>query len=643
MNEGSLRPARRWSGRARWIGSAGVALMLLAGGPIMAPTPANAAPVAPSEVTVAPPMATSITTSGATLNIRPANPSWTLTVKVDKAVDAGTLQIADQFSDVVRTIEVAASADGTVTTSWDGQDDTQTTVPESADYTWVLDMQGSDGSGALVAQDGSSPVTGTVRVVDESLGTMKGATPTISDTTPVVGQLLKAVPGKWTPSTGIEYSYQWYRDSAEIAFADGATYTVTPADAGHRLKVKVSGVVQGWDDDPVERVSAATSTVSKGVLSTSATPRITGTATVDQTLTVDPGTWGPGTVDLAYQWYTVTSKGKAKALSGATASTYVVGAAAAGLKLKVRVTGSESGYTGRSVDSKTTGKVAKARFTSAGTPTITVAGTLLVVGETLTAEPGTYAPAATGNTYQWYRVKGTKKTAIKKATKKTYVVTSSDKGYAITVAVAGTRAGYTNSATVFAATPSPVAVAGITSVTPKLSDTTPVVDQVLSVTSTTGASTWGPAGVDVAYAWYAGTTLVGTGSTYQVTAADVGKTIKVALTGSLDDYPSVTKTSKASSKVAKASFDADAMALYIEHSDFLPGVLEASVSGPVTPDDIQWQWYSVVGKKATAISGATESSLAYTDADGKYQVRATLVKAGYNSLVLTGVKDLAQG
>lgn len=629
----------RTTGVIRWLGAV-LAIVVAAGALEQAAPVATAAPV---ESAAAVPKVISIATSG-TLNVRPAERAWTLEVKVSKAVLAGELTITDGFGDTVRTITVPKSNTKlVVSTSWDGRDDTDTDVPENVSYTWQLVMAAKDGSGNLVNGDGSG-VTGTIDVINASLGTMKGSTPKISDTTPVTGQTLRAVPGSWTPASGVHFSYQWYRDSVanEIPFADGATYTVTTADYGHALLVRVSGVKDGWSADPVDRVSAPTAHVGKGKLSTTSTPKISGTPRVDHTLTADPGKWGAGVL-LSYQWYKVSSRGKKTAIVAETSSTYVVAPDLAGRKLRVRVTGSATGYADTAVYSKVTRKVTKARFAVAGTPTIDVPGSLLVVGETLTAETGTYMPAATGFSYQWYRVKGARKTAIKKATKATYTVKASDKGYAITLAVAGRRAGYKNSGSVFATTATPAVQAGISGVTPKLSDTTPAVGQVLSVTGSTNESRWKPAGVMVGYTWYAGTTEVGTGSTYRVRAGDYGKTIRVVLTGALDDYAAVAKKSATSSRVSKGVFNTDDIDLFLD-VDYLKGIMTAEVAGSPTPDSVGWQWYRVNGKVVTLISGETSNSLDFhSDPTGTYRVVATIAKAGYKTLILTKTKDLASG
>lgn len=634
---GSVRTTRN-----RWIGAT-LALVLTAGGAL-----AQVAPPAAAETVVAAAAAPTVTsiTASAELNIRPVERAWKLKVKVSKPVLAGELTITDEFGDTVRTVEVNKSnTKNVVTATWDGRDDTATDVPEDVDYTWELVMPAKDGSGNLT--DAGERVTGTVHVINESLGEMQGVKPKISDTTPVTGQTIKAKPGTWTPSTGISYTYQWYRDSVanEIANADGASYTVTTADFGHTLLVKVSGVVDGWTADSTDRVSAATAAVGKGTLSPTPTPKITGTPKVGETLTAVPGNWGDH-VTPSYQWYQVLASGKKKALAGETASTYVVAAELVGKRVRLRVTGSATGYVDTSRYSKTTAKVAKGKFSDAQAPAIYVPGSAPTVGMTLVAVPGTYTPAATSYSYQWYRLKGTTKTAITKATKDTYTTKSSDAGYSFMVQVIGKRAGYTNAAKLLSPATSAVQ-AGILGVKPQLSDTTPTVGDVLSVTAATGASAWGPSGVTVSYAWYADGSPVGTDPTYTVAGADAGKAITVELTGTLTGFVPVTMASAASEKVAKAVFDTDPDVIdLVLSTEYLHHTITAKVEtaeGSPTPDSVAWQWYTVSGTTATPISGAITNVLDFSaDTNGTYRVVATITKAGYETLVLTKDKDVSQ-
>ncbi|QIK82558.1 Ig-like domain-containing protein [Sanguibacter sp. HDW7] len=87
---------------------------------------------------------------------------------------------------------------------------------------------------------------------------------------------------------------------------------------------------------------------------TAARPRVSGAAKVGKRLTAVPGTWTSG-ARLTYQWFR-----SGKAITGATARTYVVRPSDAGRPLTVRVAGSRSGYLPAS---STSAKVTVARLT----------------------------------------------------------------------------------------------------------------------------------------------------------------------------------------------------------------------------------------------------------------------------------------
>lgn len=169
------------------------------------------------------------------------------------------------------------------------------------------------------------------------------ATPTISDTTPRVGQVLSAAPGTWKPA-GVAFTYRWYRNGAFITGATSRTYTVTPADHGRTLQVRVEGSKDGYPN--ASKRSAQSAKVGNGQFKPG-TVTVQGTPEVGQTLTADPGTWGSKlnpalalTPSFGYQWYAA-----GKAIKGATARTFAPSSAHRGTKVHVVVTATLSRYT----------------------------------------------------------------------------------------------------------------------------------------------------------------------------------------------------------------------------------------------------------------------------------------------------------
>ncbi len=346
------------------------------------------------------------------------------------------------------------------------------------------------------------------------------------------------------------------------------------------------------------------------------------TPTVGQSLTADPGVWGPAPVTLTYQWYRVNTHGKVSRISGATHITYLAKGTDAGYRIKVSVTGSKLGYTSASRTSALTARVTKARFTTVPSPAVIVDGTPRV-GKVITVTPGTYVPQQTRFSYQWYRGRS----AIKAATKPGYTLSTKDKGLQVKVRVRAYRSGYYTT-TRYGRVPGLVQ-AGLTTVTPRLSDATPVVGQTLSITPKTAITTWGPQPVVAGYQWYRGSTPVANASTatYTVTAADRGKKLRVSLTGSKDDYAPVTKTSHSSHPVAKGSYTMTGTPI-IEGSGAGLSVQEGTWNP--APDSYRYQWY----RNGTSITAATTKTWTATSS-GKYTVKVTATKSGYHNKTAT--------
>jgi hypothetical protein len=277
----------------------------------------------------------------------------------------------------------------------------------------------------------------TATVVAGALTLTSTPVPVVSDSTPVAGQALTVNPGTWGPAP-VQLTFQWFRGATAIPGATGEQYVVQAADVGSSLKVQVTGSKTGYLS--VSKTSAATAVVAKGVVSPTPTPKISDTTPVtDQMLATQSGTWGPGGVILKYQWYRRSPSGKVKSISGATRDTYQVRASDVRYKLRVKVTGSLPGAKSVAKVSAWTSKVAKAKFITAPSPTVSG---VVQVGMPLTVAAGTWKPTAKLK-YQWYRVSNSgKKTTIRKATKATYTPKAADKGRRLNVRVTAYRSGY---------------------------------------------------------------------------------------------------------------------------------------------------------------------------------------------------------
>lgn len=167
----------------------------------------------------------------------------------------------------------------------------------------------------------------------------------------------------------------------------------------------------------------------------------------------------------------------------------------------------------------------------AGAPTI--AGTPSV-GQTLTAQPGTWAPPGVTFTYQW-KSNGS---PISGATSSTYPLTADEAGDTIVVVVTGHLDGYAN---VSATSPGvSIALGSLTTATPTILGTADI-----GSTLTASPGTWGPAPVALSYQWLSdGAPITGaTNVTYLITLADAGHALSVTVTGSKTGYTSASVTS----------------------------------------------------------------------------------------------------
>jgi hypothetical protein len=180
-------------------------------------------------------------------------------------------------------------------------------------------------------------------------GPKNTAPPTITGIA-LVGSVLEASPGSWTPNVGIVFEYRWLRcnpaggdDSSEktctaISGADERTYTIASADAGRRIRVRVIASTKGGT---TPSTSAATSVVGTegGRPASQSPPTISGSSIVGAKLTGTPGSWvGSGPITYSYKWLRCDKDGNGCVpLSGRTSSTYTIVQADLGRTLRLRV------------------------------------------------------------------------------------------------------------------------------------------------------------------------------------------------------------------------------------------------------------------------------------------------------------------
>ncbi len=168
------------------------------------------------------------------------------------------------------------------------------------------------------------------------------AVPVVSGTA-AVGATLTATEGTWTGTAPLQLARQWVRCSgtacSDIAGATAATYVLTATDAGKQLKVRVTATNSKGSASAQSALTAVVA--SPGVKpALTASPVITGTAKVGQTLSVSTGTWtGSGPITYTYDWALCAPGSNVCYYNGARGSTYTVPTTTAvGSRLVVVVT-----------------------------------------------------------------------------------------------------------------------------------------------------------------------------------------------------------------------------------------------------------------------------------------------------------------
>ena len=200
-------------------------------------------------------------------------------------------------------------------------------------------------------ESAAHPASGTVAANSQATGA-----PAVTGTA-VVGRTLTAGRGTIADADGLPdmfpdgYTFQWTREdadgsnAADIPGATSATYVLAAADEGKKIRVRTSFTDDaGVSEGPLESAAyPASGTVAPNSTATGA-PSISGAAVVGRTLTAGSGTIAdldglpaafPG--GYTFQWVREDAGGtNAADIEGATSATYVLTAADAGSKVRVR-------------------------------------------------------------------------------------------------------------------------------------------------------------------------------------------------------------------------------------------------------------------------------------------------------------------
>jgi hypothetical protein len=191
--------------------------------------------------------------------------------------------------------------------------------------------------------------------------------------TPAVGSVVTAFRGTWAPQGDADFDYQWLVGGVEVADATDEEYVPAAADLGKTLTVRVT-VHRGL------RTATATSPPSAPVgpagsggpsgpggpaLWAQSPPKVSGSAIVGATLTVDPGRWSlPGAT------YTYTWRSGQRDVVTTTSPTFVVPDSVYKQPLWLTVVASRPGSEPGTAIVPVTSKVGNGQYAGAAAPRI---------------------------------------------------------------------------------------------------------------------------------------------------------------------------------------------------------------------------------------------------------------------------------
>ena len=359
----------------------------------------------------------------------------------------------------------------------------------------------------------------------------------------------------------VAYSYQWLRndgnDDAEIAGANGETYTLAPDDEGKTIKVRVSFTDNADNEETL--TSAATAAVAAANTAATGQPTIDGTVQVDQTLTADTSgiTDEDGLINVSYSYQWIRNDGGADAeIAGANGETYTLAPDDEGKTIKVRVSFTDNADNEETLTSAATAVVAAANTPATGQPTID--GTVQV-GKTLTADTSAIDDADglvnVAYSYQWLRNDGSADAEIAGANGETYTLAPDDEGKTIKVRVSFTD-NADNEETLTSAATAAVAAANTAATGQPTIDGTVQVGKTLTADTSAIDDADGLVNVAYSYQWLRNdgnddAEIAGAnGETYTLAPDDEGKTIKVRVSFTDNADNEETLTSAATAAVA---------------------------------------------------------------------------------------------
>lgn len=292
------------------------------------------------------------------------------------------------------------------------------------------DSWGGDFSWAVITRGSGNWPSGFIHFNDVPM--VNRAAPVISGVAKV-GSTLSATAGSWKPATS-DVRYQWFADGQKLKKSTKSTIRLTQARLGQTLTVTTTAVKLGYPTKTA--TSAPTGTILPGQLRNDAAPAISGTSQVEETLSLDTGSWDPKPDTLAVQWF---ADGQLIEGTDPAATTLPLTPDLVDRVITATVTATRTGYDPVLATAAPTEPVAPGTIRSTTAPSLLGTPKL---GQTLTVQPGAYTPADAEATIQWLR----DGEPVLNATGPTYQLTNLDLGAHLSARVTLSRAGYTTTA-----------------------------------------------------------------------------------------------------------------------------------------------------------------------------------------------------
>ena len=499
---------------------------------------------------------------------------------------------------------------------------------------------------------GRKAVYGTVTVVsggshlvmlpyDAEVAMAFAGLPSVAQTATVVGTNYTVAATSNHPTT-TKLEYQWFRGGLPIFGARTATYTSSAGDIGAQLAVRV--VIRDLEGgaDVGAAVNAGSGVVTAGPAAANSVVPVISSATgasVGATLTASTGTWSRTGSYFTYQWRVMGND-----IDGATGASYVVRGSDAMLPITVAVTARKAGFA--SSASAVSAAVTPDYLVGPAVKNApTVSSKAVSGGKTqYTVKLGTWAPTPDQVQISWFA----DGVSVGNLDSTTFVYDPSGPyaGQSIRVFVSSSKYGYDGNSLSLQARKgtnvvlTPGFAANMTTVNLVDASTPATVGDLLAVNPGEYSSGEGLLEGTYKYQWQRGTANIAgaTTSTYTVTGADVGASLRVAVSQTFSSYSVPAEYIAAGVGVIGSELTGESATVAITGDQAVKGKLTAKRTSPWTASGVTdtFQWYSCADfscidqSQFTAIAGATSSTYVIpASLEGQYiDVRLTGTKTG---------------